>query len=247
MSVSDRTFKVDFSQIPRKPTRTEIFSFLTDKLSLKPEKLEMVQFLNLSTSVVVEMKEEGDALLIVEVHDRKHTITCNGRDHAIPITMEDDTKVVTIQEVSAKVTNADIISALEAFGEVKGAKDLLWEEPTPFPGVRNGNRAVKMLINRPIPSYITIKGERGRITYRGQEQTCMYCDQMVHYGVSCTQNRKNNSQKASGVNQRLYSAIVQGNHTTAKEGSTEKVVTTKSVPTQPLGPRFKTSKTPLRK
>lgn len=47
-----------------------------------------------------------------------------------------------------------------------------------------------MLLKRNIESYVTIDGQATNVVYFGQRQTCRYCTEFVHNGISCVQNKK---------------------------------------------------------
>uniref|UniRef100_A0A0E4G8F4 Gag-like protein n=1 Tax=Anopheles gambiae TaxID=7165 RepID=A0A0E4G8F4_ANOGA len=205
------TFRVDFSQIPKKPSRAEAIKFLINVLKLETDKLEKVQVLNMAPIISVEMKDPIHARQFVEAHDGKHGILCDGTEFNVPIKMEDNTQVVKILDVSANISNAEIKEILAAYGTPEEVLNTYWEAPSPFAGIKDGNRSTNMKIEKPIPSFLTIKGEIIKILYRGQKATCQYCDQPVHYGVTCTQNRKNthNTYNKTSVNNRLFAEVAQ--------------------------------------
>lgn len=78
-------FRIEFSGIPKKPSRADAMKFLVEVLKLEPSKLEMVQFMDSATAVIVELKTTSDARNFVEAHDCVHTITCDGVAYRIPI------------------------------------------------------------------------------------------------------------------------------------------------------------------
>ena len=51
--------------------------------------------------------------------------------------------------------------------------------------MKNKVRIVKMVLNKPIPSYVIIGGYKTGCTYEGQQATCRHCNQPVHSG-SCS-------------------------------------------------------------
>lgn len=57
-----------------------------------------------------------------------------------------------------------------------------------------------MTVKKNIPSYVTIDGEKTNLSYYGQQQTCKYCTEYVHNGVSCVQNKKLLVQKLAANN-----------------------------------------------
>ncbi|XP_049284746.1 uncharacterized protein LOC125764477 [Anopheles funestus] len=128
-----------------KPFMGEIFGFLTEKLNLVPQQLEMVQMLSMTATVIVEKKSEEEAHRVVELNDGKHTIASNGVNYLIPLKMEDNTTIVQVQECPSKITNADLKSVLERYGEIKEAKDLYWDENGLFAGVKSATMRLSRL------------------------------------------------------------------------------------------------------
>ena len=216
MASSDcATFRVEFFHIKRKPNRGEILRFLTEQLKLNPEKLEEVQLLHTASIAVIQMKKAEDAREVVEMFNSKLSMTREGVIYNIPLRMDNNTKVVKILDCSSNISNEELKMELSKYGKIQEIKDLFWESPSPFAGIKDGNRAATMLIETPIPSFISIKGERVKITNRGQLATCAFCDQAKHYGVSCTQNRKSKYKKTS-VNNRFLE-VTQSGILTAQE------------------------------
>lgn len=47
-----------------------------------------------------------------------------------------------------------------------------------------------MVVKKNIPSLVTIRGEDTAVAYKGQRQTCLHCQEFVHVGIPCVQNKK---------------------------------------------------------
>lgn len=82
-------------------------------------------------------------------------------------------------------------------GKIASIREGVWGENFPCKELPDGYRYVSMVVENPIPSYVTIKGETTLVTYRGQSKTCRNCEQKVHHGMTCAQNRKQLKQSAN--------------------------------------------------
>ena len=75
-----------------------------------------------------------------------------------------------------------ICDALSKFSQIK---NLRYQS---FPGYRNvktGSRIVKMVVEREIPSQLTIRGFPCRFWYKGQSVRCNICRDIGHLAASC--------------------------------------------------------------
>ena len=84
---------------------------------------------------------------------------CDGTEFNVPIKIEDNTQVVKNLDMSANISNAGIKEILGSYLKPEEVYNTYWEAPSPFAGIKDGNRATNMKIEKPIPSYLTIKGE----------------------------------------------------------------------------------------
>ena len=78
--------------------------------------------------------------------------------------------------------DADIRCALSKFGPVK---NLRYES---FPGYAHaltGSRIIKMVVEREIPSQLTIRGFPCQVWYKGQPVRCNICRDVGHLAASC--------------------------------------------------------------
>lgn len=89
MSVSRKTFRVDFSQVPSRPKPSEAINFIWSRLGTATEKIVRVQCKGALAAVFIQMEDEASALRIVEENDGKHSVQCNGKDFVIPFSMDD--------------------------------------------------------------------------------------------------------------------------------------------------------------
>ena len=95
-------------------------------------------------------------------------------------------KNVKIKFIPVEIDIEDIKKALINYGTIETLK---WEEPVRFNEdiyeVRRERLNADMILNKNIPSFITIKGIRLNVTYQGQPRTCSKCDDPSHEARNC--------------------------------------------------------------
>uniref|UniRef100_A0A0E4C7B9 Uncharacterized protein n=1 Tax=Anopheles gambiae TaxID=7165 RepID=A0A0E4C7B9_ANOGA len=185
------TIRVDFSKVPYKPTYVEALKFIVDNLKLSPkEDLLRVHLRTSTLCAFVDVKDANTAIRVVEQNDERNIIEYKGKRYTIPVTMEDGSVVVKLHDLSGRVQDEEIKEFFGEYGTVREVKEGVWGKGLPTEGLPNGFRYVTMVITKPIPSYVTIAGIKTLTTHRGQRPTCRYCDEGVHFGMTCVNNRK---------------------------------------------------------
>lgn len=206
MSVSRRTVRVDFTQVPKKPSHGEALKYIWDKLGKDTEKVVRVHARGANTCMFLQMQDQASAQAVVEEHANKHSVQCDGKEYPIPFLMDDQSVIVRLHDLTADISDTAITSHLARHGEVFSIREGCWGNQYPCKGLPDGNKYVTMVVSKPIPSYITIHGETTLVTYRGQTKTCKSCQKEVHHGITCSASRKLLQQ--SSVNERLKFANV---------------------------------------
>lgn len=121
----------------------------------------------------------------------------DGKIYKLRIMMEDGAVEVRLFDLSNDISNEQITEFLSEYGDVLNVRDLLWDERSAFAGVKTGVRIARMVVKKNIPSLVTIRGEDSAVGYKGQRQTCLHCQEFVHVGIPCVQNKKLLVQKLS--------------------------------------------------
>uniref|UniRef100_A0A182PUI6 RRM domain-containing protein n=1 Tax=Anopheles epiroticus TaxID=199890 RepID=A0A182PUI6_9DIPT len=103
--------------------------------------------------------------------------------------MVDDATEVRVRDLPPGIPDSDVTAELGKFGEVLTIVPGVWGAETRLAGIPSGVRIVRMKLSSPIPSFITVCGEVTGVFYRGQKQTCRHCNEALHHGLSCIQNR----------------------------------------------------------
>lgn len=79
-------------------------------------------------------------------------------------------------------SNDAISTALSAYGTVKSVRNQVWPGR---PSVSTGSRVVQMVIRNVISPFISIRGVRCKIWYRGQPLQCTTCHKVGHKSAEC--------------------------------------------------------------
>lgn len=200
----ENTFRIDFSNVPKKPSFKEVHRFIARELDLPREQVTRIQINNILGCVFVKTIDTDTAEQIVQQHDNRHEYVCNKQKYKIPIQMEDGLISVKLNDLSEDISDAQISEHMQEFGDVISIIELKWGDEYEYAGLPTGTRLVKMRLKHPIKSYLSIDGEITRVVYPGQRATCRHCGEYVHIGIPCVQNKKLLVQKVS-ANERLSS------------------------------------------
>lgn len=190
MNRRENTFRIDLSNVPRKPSHEEVHEFVNTELGLQKEQVVRIQPSRSLQCVFVKVIELSIAQRIVAEHDNKHETEIDGKMYKLRIRLEDGAVEVKLHDLSEDVSDGKIVEYLRAYGDVISIRELMWDERYTFGGIPTGVREVKMMVKENIPSYVTIDGEITALSYYGQQQTCRHCSEFVHNGISCVQNKK---------------------------------------------------------
>lgn len=186
----ENTFRVDYSQFPKLLSHEDIHKFVVKELGLTRENVLLLQPSRRLGCTFVEVNTLQLAETIVSQHDNKHEFVFDGKSFKLRITMEDGAVEVRLFDLSNDVSNDQIAEYLSEYGDVLSVCDLLWDERSAFGGVKTGVRIARMVVKKNIPSLVSILGEETAVSYKGQRQTCLHCQEFVHVGIPCVQNKK---------------------------------------------------------
>lgn len=190
MSRRENTFRIDYAKLPKKPSYDELHNFIGIELGLKREEVQRIQCSRYLGCVFVKTSDQSIAQKIVDEHDGKHELVVDKKSYPIRIWMEDGGVDVRLYDLSEDVQNQTIIDFLSQFGEVLSIRDQPWEGKYLFEGLSSGIRIARMIVKKNIPSIITIDSEQTCVSYNGQLQSCRHCNELIHSGISCIQNKK---------------------------------------------------------
>lgn len=215
--IRENTFRVEFSNLPKKPTSEEVHAFVAQQLGVTRTQLVRLQLSHTDECAFVKVVDLTTAQRIVQTHDNQHDYEVRGVKHKIRIRMADGGVDVRLYDLSEHVSDEQISRHMAAYGEVLSVSELLWSDKHHYAGMATGIRQVKMVLREPIKSYVTIDGETTYVQYPKQRPTCKHCGEFMHTGISCVQNKKLLAQKVS-VNDRLKRSSYAGAVRGASEG-----------------------------
>ena len=185
------TFRIDYGGLPNKPTLDKVQKFCAEKLGLKRGEVIRIQNSRALGVTFVTVANLNLALKVCDEHGTCHeAMGSDKKKYPLTIMMEDGTVAVKLFDLSDDVSDTDITDFLEQYGEVWSVFEEKTGDDQPFPGIFTGVRIAKMVVNKNIGSWVTIKGELTQISYFGQRQTCRHCLDYLHVGVGCVQNKK---------------------------------------------------------
>lgn len=190
MNRRENTFRIDYANIPKKPSFDEIHNFIGEELGLKREDILRIQCSKYLGCVFVKTSDLSIAQRIVDEHDGKHERVFDNKAYPIRLLMEDGGTDVKLSDLSEDISDQTITDFFGSFGDVLSIRDLTWDGKYRFEGISTGVRIARMIVKRNIPSVVTIDGESTCISYNGQIPTCRHCGESIHNGIPCIQNKK---------------------------------------------------------
>lgn len=229
MSRRENTFRIDYSSVPKKPSYEDLHRFIANDLGLKKEEVLRIQCSRSAGCAFVKVCSLDVAQKVVSDHDNVHEVIVDDKPYKLRIRLEDGAVEVKLFDLSEDVSKQKIEEFLSAYGEVLKASEQIWESKYEFSGVATGLWVVRMMVKVNIPSYVTIDGEVTYVQYFGQHQTCRHCEDFVHNGASCVQNKKLLLQKLSAdkSNKQSYAKVAK------QKPSTGAIVRPRSTNTTP--------------
>lgn len=190
----ENTFKIDYSQFSVKPSIEKLYGFCRSVLGLKREDIKRLQGHRGGQCAFVKVSDLALAQKVVDEHDGKHEVECDGKKHKLRITLEDGSVEVRVYDLPEAVpeekVEEKVANFLSAYGEVISIREVLWGESNESEGIPLGVWSARMLVKRNIDSWVTIDGEQAFVVYKGQLQSCRHCKEQSHTGISCVQNKK---------------------------------------------------------
>lgn len=177
------TLVVDFSVLPKRPDASAVQKFMYGELKLDLADALNIQFHNVKHCVYVEMVDAATAKRYFTAHHLQHTMQCDKKAYKIPVFVEDEAINVRIHDLPPRTPTTVIVESMRPYGTILSISREMWKNY--FPGFYNGVRVVRMRLNQPIPSYLSIDGDTTLITYRNQTKTCRFCAQKAHPRQKC--------------------------------------------------------------
>lgn len=185
------TIRIDYGALPNKPNIQKVQKFCAEKLGLKRGEVIRIQSSRALGVTFVTVVDLALALKVCEEHNNKHEVTGSDKKlYPVTITIEDGTVLVKLFDLSDDVPNTAVTRFLERYGEVRDVYEEVFDDAQEFAGAYTGVRIAKMVVRENIASWVSINGELTFLSYFGQRQTCKHCQDSLHIGVGCVQNKK---------------------------------------------------------
>lgn len=197
VTLRQNTFKIDLRNFEKRPSFEDVHDFIFRSLALRPTQVQRLQMNHVQCCVHVKCNDLETALKVVEQHNDRHELEVAGKRYKVRLSMDDDRIEIKVHDLSENVSNADIATFFQQYGQVHTVNEAVWGKHFAGRGIPSGVRIVQMVLKNHLKSYVTIKGEQTYISYLSQPATCRHCTQLVHTGKSCTANKKSLAQAAS--------------------------------------------------
>ena len=179
------TLKLGFGAVTTRPSTLRIHEYIQDLfhwtvdqvLSIEIDVYRKCVYIKLVSELLCEkaLREHGPVLQFTDEHGT----------HDLSFDLADQTVIpVRVHVVPSELSDDDIVSALSKYGECKRIRDELYD-PAHIYHVRSGRKIVLMVLQKPIPSFVSICNQRFLVTYFGQERTCYFCDKGSHLQSAC--------------------------------------------------------------
>lgn len=209
MQRRENTFRIDYARIPRKPSYEELHHFVGEVLGMKREDVLRLQCSKYLACAFVKASSLEVAERVVRENDGKHEIEVDKKKYPLRLCMEDGGVDVKLHDLSEDVRDESIIEFMKQYGEIISIRELLWDSKYQFGQISTGIRVVRMVITKNIPTIVTIDSETTCTSYNGQLQTCKHCNELVHNGITCIQNKKLLLQKLQAEKSSFVSVVKQ--------------------------------------
>lgn len=185
--IRKNTFVIDFTTVPRQVKDNEVVQFMEEVLLMTYEHVVSLQ--PRRNLIFVETPDLDCAQGYVDDHDGKHAMRVDDQEYAVRLYMEDGAVNVKVRDLPPQWENDLIVKTLMQYGKVVAIKDDLWEVGF-VKGKKNGTRTVRMVVKKPIPSYVLVASEQAFVSYPNQQHTCKSCSKPVHPNKKCSEMKE---------------------------------------------------------
>ena len=159
--------------IYQKVGASELLPQLLEKLD--PDEVRCVQFLRGGRARVTFRKSSARDYWLSEML----YMFC----HDIPVTRDNEKlSVLYLRDLPYEVRADDVKDFFSAYGTVLAIERLTSAD---FPLLFDGNRVIKMILDKDLPYFLSIFGFECRLWYRDQPIQCFVCRELGHRAQSC--------------------------------------------------------------
>jgi len=159
--------------VNQKPTQDDVSAILFEKINVKLEDINVVQFLR--EKVIIKFYDHDKFQKVVD--DKEGKILSLGFNSAVKVKVTNESSVfsfVSIRDCPPEMGDDVLINILSQYGTVEGIRHNRYNRG-PFQGTFSGIRTAKMYVKKNIPSKITVNSFQIQLLYNGQRRTCFKC------------------------------------------------------------------------
>ena len=162
------TFRINYGNLPNKPGLGQVQKFCANELGLKQGEVIRIQNSRALGVTFVTVVDLDLARKVCDEHGKNHhMLGSDGKKYPLILMLEDGAVEVKLYDLSADVSNTDVINYLSKHGEVREIYEEQLGDDQDFPGAYTGIRIAKMVVTENIDSWVTINGELTQVTYFG--------------------------------------------------------------------------------
>ena len=168
-------FIIDLRKLPKKPPTDVIHRFVRDKLRLDSRYIKALQINYTKNLVYVETTSPDVAYRTVELHNKRHVLSCDYKDFVVKLSMEDSGVYVKLYDLPLNMPYSMVRSEMSKYGDVINVTKDNWGDDTICPNVSSGIFTVHIKLRKPVPSYISVNGEETFTSYANQVKKLFKC------------------------------------------------------------------------
>nr|AKU04651.1 gag-like protein [Blattella germanica] len=182
----ENTLKANFGKNETRPTALEIHMWIEEVLNIRENELLAIQLVSKHNAAYLKFSSKTLYEQRLKQHIGTSTVKLlNGTNTTVTITPADEEiATVRVLNIPPEVPNDRIRNVLQNYGKVQLIENEKWSHKFKY-NVETGIRVVQMIIQKPIPSSMTVANYEAYITYPGQEITCFYCGNASHMRQNC--------------------------------------------------------------
>ncbi len=198
----ERTLFFSFKELDFTPLEIEIHRWFM-KQGIIEDQLTVIDFHFHTKNVVAKFKDHQQFENFFKRHSHGIPFEKYGKIHIIPVSIAGSPwKKVQVKYVPDETDLKEIQSALGKYGRIKNVQ---FEIPTfDLLKTKREKLCVEMMIDKNIPSFITVMGNRYSVSYSGQTKTCSRCDLEGHEARNCEAGKKSYSQAVGGSSAAIF-------------------------------------------
>ncbi|KAJ4447109.1 hypothetical protein ANN_09109 [Periplaneta americana] len=184
------TIKITFPAAAAKPTALELHNCVDAELNITPDQVEMIQLNTLERSIYLKLTSVTQYERLMNTYEGEVNFKYDNQSIIKVSFQRADINAITMRifNVPPEVENNLVNQSLSQYGTVKTIRAELWSTQYKFP-VNNGVRAVRIEMQKHIPSKLIIGGYTAVIHYPGQPQLCYICGESSHLRSECPRRK----------------------------------------------------------